>query len=171
MRRRLKPDSWEEKHNLRLTRKQLSLLIHILLSQLAHSKDDEPIVWSPKRYLQRSPTKSESATLSKRLNNLVELGYVKRKGREVSVTSLGTKALLQAAKDDPKLTDIASEELQAAIRCLVAGSHMNAIWSAIDAAKEMGVEARHHRVLQEIEGVAWERYKQAYEELSDVPHS
>lgn len=78
----------------RITSAQMDLMIYILLSSYDSSEGERPFVWSPKAYLGRSPTKTEAATLSRRMATLTQHGLIKKSGREASVTDYG-KALIR----------------------------------------------------------------------------
>jgi hypothetical protein len=77
----------------RLTPAQMDLMIYILLSSYENLEGERPIIWSPKAYLRRSPTKTEAATLSRRVSALVDRSLIKRSGREVSVTDSGRELI------------------------------------------------------------------------------
>lgn len=87
------PDS-EPRPPARLTLKQFNLLLHVLIK--SHKDPTKPVsfAWSPKTFLGRAPTASESVTLSKRLKGLVTAGYVSRSGRSLEISELGKNVLL-----------------------------------------------------------------------------
>jgi hypothetical protein len=74
----------------KLTDRQAEILVWVFQLGLG-----EPVLWSPKAYLGRSPTQSEAATLSSRVKSLVEQGALSRVGRDIGLTSNG-RALLYA---------------------------------------------------------------------------
>lgn len=79
---------------LRLTLKQFVLLLHVLIKNYHDLGKPTPFVWSPKAFLGRAPTASESVTLSKRLKGLIEAQYIRRSGRNIEISSLGKNVLL-----------------------------------------------------------------------------
>lgn len=85
----------------RLTSAQMNLMIYTLLGSYENSEGERPFVWSPKAYLERSPTKSEAAILSRRLAVLVDHGLLEKTGREISVTDEG-RALIHAYAGENK---------------------------------------------------------------------
>lgn len=60
------------------------------------------ITWSAKAYLDRSPSNSEAATLSKRVNTLVDYGLLKRQERVLELTETGTAELYRYAQKNSK---------------------------------------------------------------------
>ena len=83
----------------KLTQKQFELLAHILIKSWGAPQEhkltqkDRPVVWSGKAFLERSATKAEAATLSRRLTTLEHHGLVDKSGRYVRVTDDGKKLL------------------------------------------------------------------------------
>lgn len=83
-----------------LTEKQAHLLAWVYLEGYKEL-DRSEITWSPKAYLRKSPTKSEAATLSKRVNTLIEHGLLHRHGRTIEITSGGKNLLYIYALEKP----------------------------------------------------------------------
>lgn len=89
----------------KLTDKQFSLLADVLIRS---NRDGEivPVVWSPKKFLSRSPTRGESSAMSTRLKTLIDRGFIKRYGRELLVTELGQRELWVSAMDRAQMGDM-----------------------------------------------------------------
>lgn len=68
-----------------------------LLAWVYWTGQGKSVVWSAKAYLERSPTKSEAATLSKRVKSLVDYDVLSRSGRDVTLTPVGRKLLYEWA--------------------------------------------------------------------------
>ncbi len=68
----------------KLTDNQADLLAWVYWTGLG-----DTITWSAKAYLNRAATKSEAATLSKRVRGLVDQGVLDRSGRDVKLTQEG----------------------------------------------------------------------------------
>lgn len=79
----------------KLTDKQAELLAWIYWKGLG-----EPVLWSAKSYLNRSPTRSEAATLSKRITSLVRQNALERNVRYVKLTQGGWVLLYNYASDN-----------------------------------------------------------------------
>lgn len=71
------------------------------------------VIWSAKDYLGRSPTGSEAATLTKRMQRLVDYELVDRNGRLVSLRDEGRRMLYSYAAAHPQ-----SWEKQVLLACL-----------------------------------------------------
>lgn len=84
-----------------LTPKQFELLAFVLWKSMFPKEGvrrrlprrPHPVIWSPKDFLGRSPTKSELATLSKRMTTLLGRNYLEKHGREIVVTSQGSSMM------------------------------------------------------------------------------
>lgn len=119
----------------RLTSAQMDLMIYILLSSYDNSEGERPLIWSPKAYLGRSPTKTEAPTLSRRVSALVDHGLIKRSGREVSVTVSGRdliRAYTVKRRHDKNLLKV---------RLVL---ELNEIWKNLEALKLAKDVARRH---------------------------
>ncbi len=142
----------------RLTPKQVDLLAHLMIRSYSSPgsggtkggppDNQQPITWSPKAYLGRSPTKSESASLSRRLSTLVERGLVSQRGRRVIPTEYG-KSLLQEY--------VLNNEPQGGFHTLrlfldldESNENMKAITKAMNLAKERGRTELLNGGLQEL---------------------
>lgn len=145
-----------------LTDKQADLLAWIYWEEIGGAT-----LWSTKAYLGRSPTKSEAATLSKRVASLVEQGVLFRNGRYIKLTQEGWVLLYNYAsgnQDNPafKALPIAmeleriSEELDSfsditttAIRCLNMGIITQSEYEALRSALNplwLGLSDRQHEL-------------------------
>lgn len=119
----------------KLTDKQAELLAWVYWEGIGGTT-----LWSAKAYLGRSPTKSEAATLSKRVASLVEQGALLRNGRYIKLTQEGWVLLYNYAsgnQDNPafkalpiamelerigeELDDSFPDIITTAIRCLNMG--------------------------------------------------
>lgn len=75
-----------------LTENQFVLLGHVFLMGEKNG-DTVPFVWSPKNFMGRPLTRTEASTVSTRLKTLIQRGFIKRYGRELSITDQGEHAL------------------------------------------------------------------------------
>jgi hypothetical protein len=92
-----KPKGLPWSHN-RLTEKQFNLLSYVFFksckpADTTKPRQEEPVIWSAKTFLGRSPTKAEAATLSRRVATLNNHGLLKKSGRMVTVTDYGKTML------------------------------------------------------------------------------
>jgi hypothetical protein len=85
----------------RLTPKQFDLLAWVYRKGYKGIGQRSPIVWSPKTYMGRSLSRSEAATLSKRVKTLVEHGLLTMHGRELNITDDGINRLRIYALEHP----------------------------------------------------------------------
>lgn len=116
--RALPPWPESEPHQARLTLKQFILLVHVLIKNYDDFNKPASFTWSPKTFLGRAPTASESVTLSKRLKSLVAAEYVKKSGRSIEISELGKNVLLvnsywlEKGRLDPRLAEKARAYLE-----------------------------------------------------------
>lgn len=152
----------------KLTDKQAELLAWIYRAGLGG-----PALWSAKTYLGRSPTRSEAATLSKRVTGLVEQGALERYGRYLKLTQEGWVLLYNYAtgdQDSPALKVLAiameleriaddldsfADIVTTAIRCLNTGiitqPEFETLRSALHPLRH-GLSARRHELEQMLAG-------------------
>lgn len=84
----------------RLTPKQFDLLTWVYLAGYRDVGNSQ-ITWSPQAYIGRSPSRSESATLSKRVSTLVDHELLSRWGRDLKLTNEGTRLLRLYVLENP----------------------------------------------------------------------
>lgn len=136
----------------RLTLNQFSLLLHVLFE--SHKDPTEPVsfVWSPKIFLGRAPTASESVTLSKRLKGLVTAGYVERSGRSLEISELGKNVLLVNSYwlEKGKLTPRAARYARLYLELLDVFEHEVAIPKVRLTAQFLG----RYTLVEELDGLA-----------------
>lgn len=119
----------------RITSAQMDLMIYILLSSYENLEGERPVVWSPKAYLKRSPTKSEAAALSRRVSTLAYHGLIKRSEREVSITDYG-KALIRAYTVERNY-----DKNLSSVKLVL---ELNETWKSIEALRVVSDAARRH---------------------------
>lgn len=117
-----------------VTDKQADLLMWVYTAGYI-DPDRSEVVWSAKEYLGRSPTGSEAATLTKRLQTLVGYDLVERRGRTLLLSEEGRWALYSYAIGSPKSRkkqmllarlerDKAARELRACSEFFLAAAHL-----------------------------------------------
>jgi hypothetical protein len=121
------PPDWQK-----ITDKQFTLLADVLIR---NHRDGElvPVIWSPKKFLGRSPTRGESSAMSTRLKTLINQGLVRRYGRELLVTELGQRVLWVNAKNRAQTGDLLARAVVFFTEMLEAKEERDAFATAVKA--------------------------------------